>query len=91
MLSEAIHSLVDTVTGLMLLGCTKSRPPTPITLSVMRELYFGTLIVAILLRLGGACRLRGITHLSHPNHPSNPAWTMGARLAFLFEGSHAFG
>ena len=93
MLSEAIHSLVDTGNGgLMLLGVHKSREPPDADhpFGHGRELYFWTLIVAILVFAvgGGMSAYEGITHLYHPNIPGNPAWSYAVLgLAFLFEGS----
>jgi cation diffusion facilitator family transporter len=93
MLSEAIHSLVDTGNGgLMLLGVHKSREPPDAShpFGHGRELYFWTLIVAILIFAvgGGMSAYEGITHLSHPNLPGNPAWSYAVLgLAFVFEGT----
>ena len=93
MLSEAIHSLVDTGNGgLMLLGVHKSREPPDAEhpFGHGRELYFWTLIVAILIFAlgGGMSAYEGITHLSHPTLPHNPAWSYTVLgLAFIFEGT----
>jgi cation diffusion facilitator family transporter len=96
MLSEAIHSVVDTGNGgLMLLGVYKSqRPPDDEhPFGHGRELYFWTLIVAILVFAvgGGMSVYEGITHLSHPTVPGNPAWSYAVLgLAFVFEGTTWF-
>lgn len=93
MLSEAIHSVVDTGNGgLMLLGISKSRlpPDDEHPFGHGRELYFWTLIVAILVFAvgGGMSVYEGITHLAHPTLPGNPAWSYGVLgLAFVFEGT----
>ena len=93
MLSEAIHSLVDTGNGgLMLLGVHKSREPADADhpFGHGRELYFWTLIVAILVFAvgGGMSAYEGITHLSHSTVPTNPAWSYAVLgLAFVFEGT----
>jgi cation diffusion facilitator family transporter len=96
MLSEAIHSLVDTGNeGLMLHGVYKSRKPPDFDhpFGHGRELYFWTLIVAILIFAvgGGMSAYEGITHLSHPTLPVNTAWSYAVLgLAFVFEGTSWF-
>jgi cation diffusion facilitator family transporter len=93
MLSEAIHSVVDTGNGgLMLLGVYKSRKPpdSDHPFGHGRELYFWTLIVAILVFAvgGGMSAYEGFTHLSHSTLPVNPAWSYSVLgLAFVFEGT----
>jgi cation diffusion facilitator family transporter len=93
MISEAIHSLVDTGNGgLMLLGVSKSRKPPDFDhpFGHGRELYFWTLIVAIVVFAvgGGMSAYEGITHLSHPTLPGNPAWSYAVLgLAFVFEST----
>jgi cation diffusion facilitator family transporter len=71
MLSEAVHSLVDTVNQLLLLyGMHRaSRPPDDRhPLGYGRELYFWSFIVALLMFTIGAgvTLLEGISHIRHP-------------------------
>lgn len=92
MLAEGVHSLVDTGNGgLILLGIRKSRRPPDEThpFGHGKELYFWTLIVAILIFAvgGGASIFEGIQHLRHPEPVENPAWAYGVLGAgMLFEG-----
>lgn len=79
MLSEGIHSVADTGNQLLLLhGVRRSRVP-PDELHPFghgKELYFWSLIVAIVLfGVGGGMSLyEGIIHLQHPVPIENPAW-----------------
>ena len=90
MLSEGIHSLVDTGNGaLLLVGLRKSRKPadTDHPFGHGKELYFWPLVVAILIfALGGGMSVyEGITHLSHPQQ-NDPKWNyIVLGLAFVFE------
>lgn len=92
MLSEAIHSLVDTGNqGLLLYGLHRAAHPPDAThpLGYGRELYFWTFIVALLVfALGaGISMYEGISHIRHPVPVENPAVSyVVLGLSFLFEG-----
>jgi cation diffusion facilitator family transporter len=92
MLAEAIHSLVDTGNGsLMLYGLHRSRKPADEDhpFGYGHELYFWTLIVGILVfALGGGMSIvTGISHLAEPQPPQNAAWNYAVLgIAMLFEG-----
>jgi cation diffusion facilitator family transporter len=98
MLSEGIHSLVDTGDGgLLLLGIHKSRkaPDLAHPFGHGKELYFWSLIVAIaIFALGcGMSLYEGVRHIIHPEPLSNPFWNyVVLGFAFVFEGiSWVFG
>jgi cation diffusion facilitator family transporter len=79
MLSEGIHSVADTGNQLLLLlGVTRGRRP-PDELHPFghgKELYFWSLIVAIILfGVGGGMSVyEGIIHLQHPSPIEDPKW-----------------
>jgi cation diffusion facilitator family transporter len=92
MLSEGVHSLVDTTNELLLLyGLSRaSRPPTPShPLGFGRELYFWSFIVALLVfTLGAGVALwQGVSRVLHPRELES-AWLNYTVLAgaFVFEG-----
>ncbi|HXJ54061.1 MAG TPA: cation diffusion facilitator family transporter [Burkholderiales bacterium] len=92
MLAEAIHSLVDTGNGaLMLYGVHRSRkPPDPEhPFGYGHELYFWTLVVGMLVfALGGGMSIvTGAMHLSNPAPPENPGGSYAVlACAAVFEG-----
>jgi len=80
MISEGIHSVVDTANELLLLlGITKSKKPADKKrpFGYGRELYFWSFIVSILIFGvgGGIAFYEGVTHLQHPHTIENPMWS----------------
>jgi cation diffusion facilitator family transporter len=92
MLSEAIHSLVDTGNGgLMLYGMHRSRrpPDEQHPFGYGHEFYFWTLVVGILVFAlgGGMSILAGLSHIAAPRPPENTAWSYAVlAAAAVFEG-----
>jgi cation diffusion facilitator family transporter len=92
MVSEGIHSVVDTGNQLLLLvGISRSRQPADShhEFGHGKELYFWSLVVAIVLfGVGGGVALyEGIDHFAHPGPLENPlANYIVLGLAFLLEG-----
>ena len=94
MVSEGIHSLVDSVNGLLLLlGIKRSQKPADAShpFGYGLELYFWSFVVSILVfALGGGIALyEGFHHLFHPKEfMGNPLWNFSVLgLAILIEGA----
>ncbi len=93
MLSEGIHSLVDTGNGiLLLLGIKKSKKPADDEhpFGYGNEVYFWSFIVAVLIfALGGGIALyEGIEHILHPREITDAIWNYVVLIsAILFEGT----
>lgn len=93
MLSEGIHSMVDTGNGaLLLFGIRASRKPPDREhpFGHGKELYFWSLIVAIaIFAIGCATSIyEGVTHLIAPREIGNPFWNyIVLAFAFVFEGT----
>ena len=93
MLSEGIHSLVDTGNqGLLLYGMKRAaKPPDEdFPFGHGKEIYFWSFIVAILIfALGGGISIyEGIQHIQHPEPISNPMINyIVLGLAMVFEGA----
>ncbi len=96
MLSEGIHSVIDTVNGLLLLlgvkrskkGADKMHP-----FGHGKEIYFWSFVVSIFIfALGGGMAIyEGLKHILHPikeaDH-TNILWSIGVIIgAFIFEGA----
>jgi cation diffusion facilitator family transporter len=93
MLSEAIHSFVDTGNGVLLLVGQKrsERPPdADHPFGHGKELYFWSLIVAVLVFGvgGGVSVFEGVHHLVRPSELGDPTWNyIVLGVAFLFDGT----
>jgi cation diffusion facilitator family transporter len=93
MLSEGIHSLVDTGNGgLLLYGMSRSQRPADAQhpFGHGKELYFWALIVAVLIFAigGGMSFYEGIKHLEHPEPLTDAKWNyIVLGLSILFEGA----
>lgn len=93
MLSEGIHSLVDTGNGILLIfGINRSRRPADSNhpFGYGNEIYFWSFVVAILIfALGGGIALyEGVEHLRHPEPIKDVFWNyIVLGLAMIFEGA----
>ena len=96
MLSEGIHSLVDSGNGILILyGVKQAEKPAdkrhPFGRS--KELYFWALIVAILVFSvgGGMSFYEGVEHIKHPAPITDPTWNyVVLGLSLVFEGISCF-
>jgi cation diffusion facilitator family transporter len=92
MISEGIHSMVDTINQVLLLyGLKQSRKPADALrpFGYGKELYFYSFIVSILIfGLGGGISIyQGITHVMHPEPLEDPTWNyVVLLLSIVFEG-----
>jgi cation diffusion facilitator family transporter len=92
MLSEAIHSTVDTGNGLLLMvgiKLSERRGDFAHPFGYGREVYFWSLIVAILIfGLGGGMSIyEGMQHMRQPEALQDPKWNyIVLAAAFVFEG-----
>jgi cation diffusion facilitator family transporter len=93
MMSEGIHSLVDTGNqGLLLYGMKRAAKPADedFPFGHGKEIYFWSFIVAILIfALGGGISIyEGIQHIQHPEPISSPMVNyIVLGLALVFEGA----
>ena len=93
MLSEAIHSVVDTGNQVLLLwGIRKAkRPPDEhFPYGYGKEVYFWSFVVAIMIFAVGAgvSIYEGVKHLQHPREMTNPTLNyVVLTLAMVFEGA----
>ncbi len=93
MISEGIHSLVDTVNQLLLLfGLRQSKKPADASrpFGYGKELYFYSFIVSILIfGLGGGISIyQGVIHVIHPKVLGDPTWNYVVLvMSVCFEGT----
>jgi len=93
MISEGIHSLVDTINQVLLLfGLKRSKKPADASrpFGYGRELYFYSFIVSILIfGLGGGISIyQGIIHILEPENLGDPTWNyVVLALSVVFEGT----
>jgi cation diffusion facilitator family transporter len=96
MISEGIHSLVDTINQVLLLfGLKRSKKPADASrpFGYGKELYFYSFIVSILIfGLGGGLSIyQGITHIIRPEELGDPTWNyIVLALSVVFEGASLF-
>jgi cation diffusion facilitator family transporter len=93
MMSESVHSLVDTANdGLLLYGLKRSAraPDKEHPFGYGREAYFWTLVAGMLFFAlgGGMSIITGVQSLANPSPPESTAWTYAVLgIAALFEGT----
>ena len=96
MLTEGIHSVVDSLNQLLLLwGRRQARKPPDAQhpFGYGRELYFWSFVVAVLVfALGaGVSIYEGVIHIIEPEHAVSPLVAYGVLgVAFLLEGGSTF-
>lgn len=96
MISEGIHSTVDTTNQLLLLyGLRRSRKPADEAhpFGYGKELYFWSFIVSILIfALGGIVSIyQGIMHILEPEVMKDPFWNYVVLiLSLVFEGTSLY-
>ena len=96
MISEGIHSLVDTTNEILLLyGIHRSKKPADAQrpFGYSKELYFWAFIVSILIfGIGGGISFyEGVTHLQHPSVIEDPHWNyLVLGIAFILDGFSFF-
>jgi cation diffusion facilitator family transporter len=93
MISEGIHSLVDTTNEVLLLYGLKRSKKAPDKLRPFgygKELYFWSFIVSILIfGLGGGLSIyQGILHIRRPEQLGDPTWNyVVLGFSIIFEGT----
>lgn len=96
MISEGIHSTVDTTNQLLILyGLKRSKKPADQyhPFGYGKELYFWSFVVSILIfGLGGALSIfQGIVHIREPELMKDPTWNYVVLvLSLIFEGTSLF-
>jgi cation diffusion facilitator family transporter len=93
MISEGVHSLVDTTNQFLLLfGIRRSKrsPDERRPFGYGKEVYFWSFIVSILIFGVGGCIsfYQGVIHIKHPPALEDPTWNyIVLACSFVFEGT----
>ena len=96
MLSEGIHSTVDTGNGILLLvgiKLSRRKPTVEHPFGHGKEVFFWSLIVAVMIFGvgGGVSAYEGVLHVMRPSPIENAFWSyLTIGLAVLFEGASFF-
>src|SRR3978361_436692 len=90
MISEGIHSVIDTISQLLLIWgikISKRRPDKNRPFGYGRELYFWSFVVSLVIFIVGGCIsfYEGLEHVRAPASYGNPNWNYAILgVAFLF-------
>lgn len=90
MTSEGVHSVIDTISQLMLIWGEKSSKRAPDNsrpFGYGRELYFWSFIVSLVMFVMGGCIsvYEGFSRFDKPSFEGNPAWNYAVlAIAFVF-------
>src|ERR1700712_3599026 len=90
MISEGIHSVIDTISQLLLIWgikISKRRPDKSRPFGYGRELYFWSFVVSLVIFIVGGCIsfYQGLIRLHHPGFEGSAAWNYAILvIAFLF-------
>jgi len=90
MISEAIHSVIDAISQMLLIWgikTSKKKPDEERPFGYGKELYFWSFVVSLVIFLLGGCIsfYEGILRIKQPDFKGSPAWsyaTLG--IAFIF-------
>src|SRR6476661_8805313 len=92
MISEGIHSVIDSINQILLLigiRSSKRKPDENRPFGYGKELYFWSFVVSLLIFAVGAgiSFYEGIMHLKHPTIIKNPLWNyIVLSFALVFDG-----
>jgi cation diffusion facilitator family transporter len=92
MISEGIHSVIDTISQLLLIWgikTSKKLPDASRPFGYGRELYFWSFVVSLVIFIVGGCIsfYEGLLRFFHPGFGGDPVWNYTILIiAFLFTG-----
>jgi cation diffusion facilitator family transporter len=96
MISEAIHSVIDAISQLLLIWgikTSKKKPDEARPFGYGKELYFWSFVVSLVIFLLGGCIsfYEGILRFSNPEFKGNPNWSYAIlAIAFVFNAISLF-